>query len=120
MGRPPKFPTPQDAAEHYLHTRGPTPIGMGVKDFIALITQRCDLCGQLPKDTYTVNRIDGSHTVTYNYLEIDQTGQVRPLCKTCRTLLGLHDLKDLLSHCARIMARRKWGVTNRWFSQAQD
>jgi hypothetical protein len=51
---------------------------------------------------------------------IDGEDKLKPLCRMCRMLLSNYDLKELLSHCARIMARRKWGVTNRWFFHSQE
>lgn len=121
MARPVKYATAQEAAEQNLYSKmGGANWGLTLSEFIELVSDKCDLCGRPPQEKITTCRKDGTYELKWHYLKKDVDGKPRPLCKACRLMLMHFDLKPLLSHCARIMARRKWGVTNRWFYQSLE
>jgi hypothetical protein len=121
MARPVIYATAQEAAEHNLYSKmGGATLGLTLEEFIKLVSHKCDLCGQGPIEELEIRRRDGKYILKYHFLQYDRHGKLQPLCRSCRALLSIHDLKGLLSHCARIMARRKWDVTNKWFFQALE
>jgi len=114
MSRPPKYATAMEAAHNNLYSKmGGHNLGLPLEKFIHLATGKCDICGQLPREALIVNRKDGGYTLLWHYVLQTETGHVA-LCKMCRMLASQYDMKELISHCARIMARRMWQVHTKW------
>ena len=100
-------------------------MGFSLKGFIAMSTKKCFLCGREPREKLVVSRKDGTYELRWNYivtLRSNEYATVKlvPMCKMCRLLHRHFDIKALISHCARIMAKRMWKVHSKWFSQAQE
>ena len=126
MPRPPKWATAQEAAENSLYSKmGGTKQGIPLQGFIDLSTQPCFLCGRKPQERLHVSRKDGSYDLYWNYIVTLRSSEyvtvkLVAMCRTCRLLHRHFDIKALISHCARIMARRMWKVHSKWFLQSQD
>jgi hypothetical protein len=126
MPRPKKYSTAKEAAENNLFSKmGGAKIGFSLKGFIALSTGRCFLCGREPRERLVVTRSDGTYKLMWNYIVALRSSEFSTvklvaMCKMCRLLHRHFDIKALISHCARIMARRMWKVHSKWFSQAQE
>ena len=126
MPRPKKYATAQEAAENNLFSKmGGAKIGFSLKGFIALSTDRCFLCGREPMEVLHVSRSDGTYKLMWNYIVTLRSSEYSTvklvaMCRSCRMLHRHFDIRALISHCARIMARRMWKVHSKWFSQAQE
>jgi hypothetical protein len=126
MPRPKKYATAKEAAENNLFSKmGGARIGFSLKGFIAISTGRCFLCGREPRERLVVTRSDGTYKLMWNYIVALRSSEFSTvklvaMCKMCRLLHRHFDIKALISHCARIMARRMWKVHSKWFSQAQE
>lgn len=126
MPRPQKYVTAKEAAEQNLYSKmGGAKTGIPLREFITLSTERCFLCGCKPKERLYVCRKDGSHELMWNYIVVLRSNEyitvkLATMCKMCRTLYRHFDIMALISHCARIMARRMHRVQSQWFFQAQD
>ena len=121
MPRPLKYATAKEAAHNNLYSKmAGQNMGLSLEQFMHLVTGKCDLCGQPPKEILIVDRKDGRCELAWHYLMIDGEDKLKPLCRICRMLLTNYDLKELLAHCARIMARRKWGRTDKWFFRSLE
>jgi hypothetical protein len=120
MPRPFKYETIEEAAQHNLFNKiGGPKLGLPIEEFMDLITQRCDVCGCEPGEIIVYERADGKHVIKYQYgRQIDATGTLKPVCRTCLWLLTNFDLKEVLTTCARIMARRMHGKINQWLFRA--
>jgi hypothetical protein len=104
---------------------GGAKLGFSLQGFIELASQGCFLCGRDPQERLVVSRKDGTYELRWNYIVVLRSNEYStvklvPMCKTCRLLHRHFDIKALISHCARIMARRMWKVHSKWFIQAQD
>jgi hypothetical protein len=123
MPRPPKYATAEEAAHNNLYSKmAGQNLGLSLEQFIHIATSQCEICGQAPREALIVNRKDGGHTLMWHYVIRSETGYI-PLCKMCKTLAQQYKLKELISHCARIMARRMWKVHSKWTDgllQAQE
>jgi hypothetical protein len=123
MPRPLKYATAQEAAHNNLYSKmGGSNMGLPIEQFIHIATGKCELCGQPPLELLVVDRKDGKHELAWHYVFQTETGYV-PMCKMCKTLAQQFEIKALISHCARIMARRMWQVHTKWlagFLQGQD
>ena len=114
MPRPLKYATAKQAARHNLYSKmAGQNLGLSLEQFLYVATGRCELCGLPPQESLVVDRIDGRHELLWQYVVRTESGYV-PLCKMCKTLCQLFDIKELISHCARIMARRMWQVHLKW------
>jgi hypothetical protein len=126
MPRPKKYATAQEAAENNLFSKmGGARMGFSLRGFLATVTKNCFLCGREPQERLVVSRKDGSYELMWNYIVVLRSSEFAtvklvPMCKMCRLLHRHFDIKALISHCARIMARRMWKVHSKWFLQAQD
>jgi hypothetical protein len=123
MSRPPKYATAMEAAHNNLYSKmGGLNTGLPLEQFIHIATGKCEICGQRPQEALIVNRKDGGCTLLWHYVMTTETKHIA-LCKMCRMLASQYDMKELISHCARIMARRMWHVHTKWlnaFFQGQD
>ena len=123
MGRPSKYATAAEAACHNLYSKmGGANLGLPIEEFISIATGKCTLCGQPPQEALIVDRKDDNHVLLWHYVLRTEKGHIA-LCKMCRTLASTFDMKEIISHCARIMARRMWQVHTKWltpFFQGQD
>jgi hypothetical protein len=114
MPRPPKYATAEEAAHNNLYSKmGGQNLGLPLDQFIHVATGKCDICGQPPIEALIVDRTDGEYTLLWHYVIQTETGHIA-LCKMCRMLASQYDMKELISHCARIMARRMWQVHTKW------
>lgn len=114
MSRPFKYATAVDAAHNNLYSKlAGQSLGLSLEQFIHIATGRCDICGQSPKELLIVDRRDGRHELAWHYVLRIDDGYI-PLCKMCKTLAQQFKMEDLVSHCARIMARRMWKVHTKW------
>jgi hypothetical protein len=126
MPRPKKYDTAQEAAENNLFSKmGGAKLGFSLQGFTKLVTQKCFLCGREPHEIMLVSRRDGSYELKWNYIVVLRSSEYStvklvPMCRMCRLLHRHFDIRALISHCARIMARRMWKVHSKWFLQAQD
>ena len=91
-------------------------LGLSLEQFMYVATGKCDICGQPPQELLVVDRRDGRYDLAWHYVIRTEGGYI-PLCKMCKTLAQQFKLKDLISHCARIMARRMWRVHTKWTDQ---
>jgi hypothetical protein len=123
MPRPLKYATAQEAAHNNLYSKmGGSNMGLPIEQFIYIATGKCELCGLPPQETLIIDRKDGRYHLAWHYVFQTETGYV-PMCKMCKTLAQQFEIKALISHCARIMARRMWQVHTKWlnmFLQGQD
>jgi hypothetical protein len=97
-------------------------LGLELDEFIHIATSKCELCGLPPQALLIVNRKDGKCELAWHYVVRSETGHI-PLCRMCKTLAQSFGIKAIVSHCARIMARRMWKVHTKWLEpllQSQD
>lgn len=114
MPRPTKYATAEQAARHNLYSKmAGQNLGLSLDQFMHVATGRCELCGLQPQEILVVDRKDGRHELGWQYVIRTESGFI-PLCKMCKTLCQLFNMKELISHCARIMARRMWHVHLKW------
>ena len=116
MPRPRKYATAKEAAEHDLYSRKGKDLDLSLKEFIDLVTGRCSLCGGPPSELLRKARVGDVYDLRYNKLK----DQEHPVCNTCLLLLDNHDLKEVLTVCARIMARRMHGKINKMFFSGRE
>lgn len=89
--------------------------------FAGTIQQNCDVCGCTPSMVLEYKRGGKTILVPYNYLQRDlEQHHLKPICKTCRWLLTNFDLKEVLTTCARIMARKKSGAVDNWIAVSES
>jgi hypothetical protein len=123
MPRPVKYATASEAARHNLYSRmAGQNLGLSLEEFIHVATSKCELCGLPPQALIIVNRKDGKCELAWHYVVKVEKGHVA-MCRMCKTLAQSFKMKDIISHCARIMARRMWKVHTKWTDQlllAQD
>lgn len=116
-----KYATAEQAARHNLYSKmAGQNLGLSLDQFMHVATGRCELCGLQPQEILVVDRKDGRHELAWHYVVrvgrphlSDESGFV-PLCRMCKTLCHSFNMKELISHCARIMARRMWHVHLKW------
>jgi len=124
LPRPKKYATAREAAQNNLYSKmAGQNLGLSLEQFIHLAGGKCDICGQPPQEILVVDRSDGKHKLAWHYVMETEDGGHMALCKMCKILAQQYKLKDLISHCARIMARRMWKVHSRWTEtlfQGQD
>jgi len=117
MPRPLKYATAKEAAHNNLYSKlAGQNLGLPLEKFIHLATGKCSLCGQQPQELLIVDRKDGRHELAWHYVVQSEDGFIS-LCKMCKTLAQSFKMKDIISHCARIMARRMWKVHSKWTDQ---
>jgi hypothetical protein len=123
MPRPPKYATAEQAAHNNLYSKmAGQNLGLSLEQFMHIATSRCFLCGQQPQTLLIVNRKDGKCELAWHYVVRVEEGHVA-MCRMCKTLAQSFKMKDIISHCARIMARRMWKVHTKWTDKlfiAQD
>jgi hypothetical protein len=123
MPRPPKYATALEAAHNNLYSKmGGLSMGLSIEQFMHIATGKCELCGQPPKELLLIDRQHDCYELMWHYVFPTENGHV-PMCKMCKTLAQQFPIKELISHCARIMARRMWQVHSKWldmFLQGQD
>ena len=124
MPRPPKYATAAEAARNNLYSKmGGLNMGLPIERFMQLATGKCTLCGQKPRELLVVDRSDGRHELAWHYVVATEDGGHMALCRMCKVLCNQFDLKELISHCARLMAKRMWQVHYKWTEtlfQGQD
>ena len=125
MPRPLKYATAKEAAHNNLYSKmaGQHNFGLSLEQFMHLVTGKCDLCGQPPKEILIVDRKDGRCELAWHYIIQKEDGGHVAMCRMCRMLTQQFKIKDLISHCARIMAKRMWQVHSKWTDelfQSQD
>jgi hypothetical protein len=114
LSRPLKYATASEAARNNLYSRmAGQNLGLSLDEFIHIATSKCELCGLPPQSMIIVNRKDGKCELAWHYVVRSETGHI-PLCRMCKTLAQSFKMKDIISHCARIMARRMWKVHTKW------
>jgi hypothetical protein len=114
MPRPLKYATAKEAAHNNLYSKlAGQNLGLSLEQFIYHATQKCELCGQQPQEMLIVDRKDGRHDLAWHYVVRTEDGYIC-LCRMCKTLAQSFKMKDIISHCARIMARRMWKVHTKW------
>jgi hypothetical protein len=114
MSRPPKYATVIEAAHNNLYSKmAGQNLGLSLEQFIHLATGKCEICGLPPQELLIVDRKDGRHILAWNYVIRTEDGYIS-LCRMCKTLAQSFKMKDIISHCARIMARRMWKVHTKW------
>lgn len=117
MPRPPKYATAMEAAHNNLYSKmAGQNLGLSLEQFMYVATGKCDICGQPPQELLVVDRKDGRYELAWHYVIRTESGYI-PLCKMCKTLAQSFKLEELISHCARIMARRMWKVHTKWTDQ---
>ena len=118
-----KYATAKEAAHNNLYSKlAGQNLGLSLEQFIYVARGKCNLCGQEPQELLIVDRKDGRHELAWHYVVRTEDGYIC-LCRMCKTLAQQFKMKDIISHCARIMARRMWKVHTRWTDQlfqAQD
>jgi hypothetical protein len=123
MPRPKKYATAEEAARHNLYSKmAGQNLGLSLEQFMQIATGKCEICGLPPQEVLIVDRKDGRYHLAWHYVLRTEDGYV-PLCRMCKTLAQSFKMKDIISHCARIMARRMWKVHTKWTDmlfQAQD
>jgi hypothetical protein len=123
MPRPKKYATAREAAHNNLYSKmAGQNLGLSLEQFMYVATGKCELCGQPPLEVLVVDRKDGRHELAWHYVIRTESGYIC-LCRMCKTLAQSFKMKDIISHCARIMARRMWKVHTRWTDllfQGQD
>jgi hypothetical protein len=123
MSRPLKYATAEQAAHHNLYSKmGGQNLGLSLEQFMHTATGQCEICGLPPQELLIINRKDGRHELAWHYVIIGE-GKPIALCKMCKSLASQFNITELISHCARIMARRMWKVHTKWLeplSQATD
>jgi hypothetical protein len=114
MPRPVKYATAEVAARVNLYSKmAGQNLGLSMEQFMHVATGRCEICGLPPQELLIVDRKDGHHELAWHYVMRTQTGHVA-LCRMCKTLAQSFKMKAIISHCARIMARRMWKVHTKW------
>ena len=123
MPRPLKYATAKEASHHNLYSKlAGQNLGLSLEQFMHHASGKCELCGQPPQEVLVVDRRDGRYELAWHYVVRTEDGYM-PLCRMCKTLCQLFEMKALISHCARIMARRMWQVHSKWTGmlfQGQD
>lgn len=113
-GRPVKYATAEVAAHNNLYSKmAGEKLGLSLDQFMHLATGKCEICGLPPQELLVVNRRDGRHELAWHYIIMGE-GKPIALCKICKSLAQSFKMKDIISHCARIMARRMWKVHTNW------
>jgi hypothetical protein len=114
MPRPLKYATAEIAARNNLYSKlAGQNLGLSLEQFMHVATGKCEICGLPPQELLVVDRKDGRHELAWHYVVRTEDGH-RPLCRMCKTLAQSFKMKDIISHCARIMARRMWKVHTKW------
>ena len=114
MPRPPKYATAREAAHNNLYSKmAGQNLDLSLEQFIHIATGKCDICGLPPQEIRVVDRKDGRCELAWHYVMRIGDGYI-PLCRMCKMLAQQFKMKDLISHCARIMARRMWRVHLKW------
>jgi hypothetical protein len=117
MGRPAKYSTALEAAHNNLYSKmAGQASGLPLDQFIHVATGKCALCGRPPQELLIVDRKDGRYELAWHYVVTTEDGH-QALCKMCRLLCSQFEISELISHCARIMARRMWQVHTKWTKQ---
>ena len=123
MPRPLKYATVEEAAHNNLYSKmAGRGLGLSLEEFMHLATGKWEICGLPPQELLVVNRKDGRHELAWHYIILGE-GKPIALCKMCKSLASQFSMPELISHCARIMARRMWKVHTKWLvplSQAPD
>jgi hypothetical protein len=123
MPRPLKYATASEAARHNLYSRmAGQNLGLSLEQFMYVAQGKCEICGLPPQELLIVDRKDGRHELAWHYVVRTEDGYIC-LCRMCKTLAQSFKMKDIISHCARIMARRMWKLHTKWTDQlllAQD
>jgi hypothetical protein len=110
-----KYATAQEAANSNLYSKmGGHNLGLPLEEFIHVATRKCELCGQDPQQVLVVDRKDGRHELMWHYVVRTEDQKHIALCKMCKMLASQFEIKELISHCARLMARRMWQVHSKW------
>lgn len=113
MARPPKYETPQQAAEAQLLSRikcfanNPRSLAWVVDT----ATSKCHVCATPPMEVIHVSRKDGDYTIWHNRIS-----NGLPVCKMCLNLQKIATVKEIRSYAARIMAKRKHELDSKWVS----
>ena len=117
MPRPPKYATAEEAARNNLYSKmAGQNLGLSIDEFIHLATGRCEICGLPPQEALIVDRRDGTCKLMWHYVARGENKHIA-LCRMCKTLAQTFKLNEIISHCARIMARRMWKVHSKWTDQ---
>ena len=114
MPRPLKYATAKVAVENNLYSKmAGQNLGLSLEEFMHVATGKCEICGLPPQELLVVDRKDGRHELAWHYVMRTEDGYA-PLCRMCKTLAQSFKMEDIISHCARIMARRMWKVHTKW------
>lgn len=120
MPRPPKYATAKEAAEANLYSKmGGVKTGISQSHFIEHATSKCYICGSKPSESLTVNRSDGSYTLKWNYVTL-YPPIFSTVCGYCKRL-EVHGFTtgEIISHAARIMAKRMHDKRRKYKMKAQ-
>jgi hypothetical protein len=102
MPRPLKYATAKEAAEASLYSKvGGAHTGLSLEEFVELATSKCTVCGSDPDMELVMVRAKDSHLLKWNHIT-----EGKPVCSMCRRLTQEYGIEEILSHCARIMAKR--------------
>lgn len=114
MPRPPKYATAKEAAHNNLYSKlAGHNLGLSLEQFMHHATGKCTICGQMPQEILVVDRKNDTYELAWHYVLRTEDGHMA-LCKMCKMLASQFEMKELISHCARIMARRMWQVHSKW------